>query len=235
MKREYTNIVRYVMDELVPPVIRDSKAFMWPFYLAAYGKNAQKMMNFKTDAYHLSVDEYTKFYGDLESSISRNRNTDLTLRTLNWIVDNVSDSDESILDVGCGNGYLLSELHGRFSTASFAACDAAAERSDLDFARYSQGLLPSLPFKEREFDVVCCSHVLEHVPRVEQAAKELVRVTRRKLLIVVPKQRYYYYTLDEHLNFFTKVDPLIALFDRSRCYAHSMGGDWVLLVDTTEP
>ena len=49
MNRGLTNAIRFVMDELIPPFIRDSKVFMYPFYLFAYrGKNIKEVMQFKT-------------------------------------------------------------------------------------------------------------------------------------------------------------------------------------------
>jgi SAM-dependent methyltransferase len=35
-----------------------------------------------------------------------------------------------------------------------------------------------LPFKDRSFDYVICSHLIEHIPNVEQAFSELVRIAR---------------------------------------------------------
>ncbi|MEI2817957.1 MAG: methyltransferase domain-containing protein [Microthrixaceae bacterium] len=48
--------------------------------------------------------------------------------------------------------------------------------------------LLALPFSDDSFDVVVCSHVLEHVPDDRAAMRELARVTRPKgrLLVMVP-------------------------------------------------
>ena len=49
MNRKLTNSIRFVMDELIPPFIRDSKIFMYPFFYLAYrGRNIREMMDFKS-------------------------------------------------------------------------------------------------------------------------------------------------------------------------------------------
>src|ERR1035438_10467524 len=54
MKREITNTVRYLIDNWLPPVIRDNKFFMYPvFYYWFKGKNIDKIMNFKKDVFYM--------------------------------------------------------------------------------------------------------------------------------------------------------------------------------------
>lgn len=52
----------------------------------------------------------------------------------------------------------------------------------------------TLPFNENTFDSIICTEVLEHIPNVDEIAKELNRVLKLngKILISVP------FTLDEH-------------------------------------
>ena len=77
MNRNITNIIRFIMDECLPPIVRDNKIFMYPFYLFAYrGKNIKQVMNFKSNVYNFTEKEYDIFYNNLDT-ISRNRLTDL--------------------------------------------------------------------------------------------------------------------------------------------------------------
>jgi hypothetical protein len=39
MNRSFTNFIRFLMDELVPPIVRDSKWFMFPFFWFGYRGN----------------------------------------------------------------------------------------------------------------------------------------------------------------------------------------------------
>ena len=233
MKRELTNKIRFVLDEFIPPFIRDNKWFMWPLYVAAYGKfNVADLMNFKSRAYTMSNDEYAKFYESLGNSMSRRRITDLNEATINYLIDKIPNEPElSILDVGSGNGYLLDQLNSLNKWSNIAGVDVAPSTEVQMRHKIYSCALPNLPFKDNEFDIVTCTHVLEHVMDVAASAKELIRVTKSKLLVVVPRQGYYYYTLDEHLNFYPQVEPLISLFAPFETTASLHDGDWVLTVN----
>ena len=52
------------------------------------------------------------------------------------------------------------------------------------------------------FELVLCTHTLEHVLNFEKAIAELRRVASNKLIIIVPLQRPNKYTPDLHVNFF---------------------------------
>jgi len=236
MKREWTNKIRFVLDELIPPIIRDSRWFMWPFFVAAYGKFAvADLMDFKSRAYAMTEAEYARFYGSLGNSVSRRRVTDLNAASINYLLDKMpGEPGGSILDVGAGNGYLLNQLTALKTWSRVAGVDVApSEKVQARFETYT-GALPKLPFKDKEFDVVTCTHVMEHVLDAAASAKELIRVARNRVLIVVPRQRYYYYTLDEHLNFYPRVEPLISLFAPFEVTATLQEGDWVLMIDLNQ-
>lgn len=233
MKRELTTKVRYVLDELVPPVIRDSRWFMWPFFVLAYGTfSVRPFMEFKSRAYSMSEEEYRDFYASLGNSISRRRETDLNEASLKFILSKLpTDPDAALLDVGAGNGYLLGRLARARPWRRIAGVDLVAGKDLAAPVEYHRGGLPSLPFRDKEFDVVTCTHVIEHLPDVEASVKELLRVTRHRLLVVLPRQRYFYYTLDEHLNFYPRIEPLIRMFQPHAVTCTTQDGDWALSVD----
>lgn len=236
MKREWTNRIRFILDECIPPIIRDSRWFMWLFYVAAYGRlSVSNLMNFKSKAYTMNDEEYADFYSKLHGSVSRRRETDLNEPSILRILSSLpNDPMMSLLDVGAGNGYLLSRLSDDRKWDRLVGVDVAPVcKSDRNFEIY-KGALPRLPFGDKEFDVVTCTHVLEHVIDLPEAVNELIRITRKSVHVVVPRQRYYFYTLDEHLNFFPIVDPLIRLFRPYRVQTSLESGDWVLTV-TLQP
>jgi hypothetical protein len=72
---------------------------------------------------------------------------------------------------------------------------------------------------------------MEHLLDPAASAKELLRITQNVLFIVVPRQRYYYYTLDEHINFYPQIEPLIRLFEPYNITVSLQEGDWVLMID----
>ena len=72
MNRRLTNAIRFVMDEFFPPVIRDSRWFMYPFYYFAYrGKNIREVMDFKSKVYQFTPEEYASFYQGLNTISSK--------------------------------------------------------------------------------------------------------------------------------------------------------------------
>jgi SAM-dependent methyltransferase len=82
-----------------------------------------------------------------------------------------------VLDVGCGDGRLPS-LYAAPEVvcvdSSPAAVEAAAARGlDAQLADAQE-----LPFADGSFDAVTCSHALYHVPDVDRALAEFVRVLR---------------------------------------------------------
>lgn len=86
-----------------------------------------------------------------------------------------------VLDVGCGNEINFTSKHEvthvDIKPGSFcleAVCDGY-----------------NLPFQDKSFDIVHCSHVLEHLINPGLFLKELIRVLRVGLVVRVPNSNYY--------------------------------------------
>lgn len=213
------------MDEFLPPVIRDNKYFMYPFYMIAYwGSNVREVMDFKKNIYSMTDMQYEEFYQRIES-ISRYRETDLNhnciVKALAFIE---KESPSTVVDVGCGNGYMLRKISELNKNIELLGIDLF-ESIDDDFT-YMKSKITDLPLADNSIDTVICSHVIEHILDARKAIKELVRITRHRLIVVVPKQRYYYYTLDEHVNFYHQKEQVAALFELEDWSCENIDGDW---------
>ncbi len=57
------------------------------------------------------------------------------------------------------------------------------------------------PFKDKEFDYVICSHVIEHVPDVQSFLKEMFRVAKKGYMEYPLIYYDYIYDFPEHLTF----------------------------------
>jgi SAM-dependent methyltransferase len=97
------------------------------------------------------------------------------------------------LEVGCGDGALLCELHrrgfgGRLSGVEItqAAVAIARSRTELDSVELYDGL--SLPAPDGAYDLGILSHVLEHVPDPPTLLAEVARACRA-VLVEVPLER----------------------------------------------
>jgi len=188
------------MDEWLPPAIRDSKFFMYPLYYYAYkGKNLNRVINLKRDFFKWSDKEISDFYSQRDTRFSNKRVTDLSKQSVRYLFEKIKSNKTTLLDVGCGNGFFVEEASKRgFVTTG---CDIIPEKQ-FSHSKYKVSSVENLDFRDNEFDIVVCSHTLEHVVNFDKAVKELKRVTKKKLCVVVPCQRAYYYTLDEHVRFF---------------------------------
>lgn len=228
MNRRVTNTIRFVMDELIPPFVRDSRVFMYPFYLFAYrGKNIREVMDFKTNVYRYTPEEYANFYRGL-NTISRNRQTDLNQACIQFILDQISSSDAKILDVGCGGGFMLNKLAERFPNAQLTGFDIK-EPEHHDKFEFVGGNVELLPFENDSFDVVISSHLVEHLIELEVCLNEMKRVAKKKLIVVTPCQRYFYYTLDEHVNFFPFEGSLTSKIGLTNFKCEKLNGDWAYI------
>ncbi len=128
-------------------------------------------------------------------------------------IDALIPENVSVLDAGCGDGYLLEALRGKGRTLSGidlseVAIVKARERLGTDILLQASKI-EQLPFQDKAFDVVVSAHTLEHVREFEVAIAELRRVCTKRLIILVPSQEYLPYTEDYHLHFFPHDEDLL--------------------------
>ena len=219
--RRVTQIVRRVLDDFLPPVVREWRPLnRW---MATRFHGPAFDLDFKERAFAMSPREIAAAYAALDSGGGRYRDTDTTPAQLAAIV---TAARGRVLEVGCGNGAVAERL----ATAhEVVAVDVTlgSTRATRDRAGCAVAVagLPALPFRDRAFDTVVCAHTLEHIPDLFAAAAELRRVARR-VVVVVPRQRYYRYTVDYHLHFFPSAAPLLHLFGGR---AELVDGDWVVV------
>lgn len=67
------------------------------------------------------------------------------------------------------------------------------------FYYYNDG--EDFPFKDKEFDYVICSHVIEHTKNIPHFVKELVRISNKGYLEFPTPHYEYLYNFDVHKNF----------------------------------
>jgi ubiquinone/menaquinone biosynthesis C-methylase UbiE len=100
----------------------------------------------------------------------------------NHLSINSKDNETSVLDVGCGTGYLLQFLQpGR---KNVFASDITPNMLQIASAKYPlpsyfRGDSYSLPFKDGTFDFVLCNSLLHHLYDWESAIAELARVLKK--------------------------------------------------------
>lgn len=96
----------------------------------------------------------------------------------------------SVLDVGCGVGNLLSEIHIKYPGVILNGTEYAQSGLEVAKKRISDGKFQLLDLSKEslpnQFDLVTCIDVLEHIPEDISALTNLRAMTRKYLLVVVP-------------------------------------------------
>ncbi len=217
--------IRQLLDEWTPPAIRDLRAFTWLPARLLMGRDADLFLDFKERALNLSDEEFSAVYRAVHQFVIQ-RETDLTRASLDAVLRSLAG--ETVLEVGCGSGYLASRMSRTHRTTAvdiYVDEEAPSKYPDVKFV---QAPITKLPFPDASFDTVVSTHVLEHVQDITRAMTELRRVCKRRLIVVVPRQRPYRYTFDLHLHFFPyEYNLLAALNPVGPHTCRDMSGDWV--------
>jgi SAM-dependent methyltransferase len=97
---------------------------------------------------------------------------------------------KSLLDVGCGNGEFLSEIHRSVPTMELTGADISPAVIESNRARYPDMTFYELDLNrerlQRRFDAVVCMEVLEHCRDYQADIERLAAMTEKWLLITVP-------------------------------------------------
>lgn len=191
-------LLNFFVNECLPPFLRDAKWFMCPLFRLAFGDKARTFMEFRERGFFLTEEQYAEAYSATQSCHLKKK-ADFSSESLALITEQVAG--ETVLDVGCGRGFLAQALAERFSVT---ACDIvrAEELSELDRVRFVEARAEDLPFEDSEFDTVVCVKLLEHVRDMGQVLSELRRVASKRIIVILPIERPYRFAFNLHLHFF---------------------------------
>ena len=112
------------------------------------------------------------------------------------LVNRYTPPNSQILELGCGNGIAAMLLNrsghdvvGTDISALFleeaAQWKKTATRDGEHSLEYRVCDVLELPFQDETFDVVCSNELIEHVPDIETALSEMIRVTRKGGRIII--------------------------------------------------
>ncbi len=145
--------------------------------------NNQKLPNQVNNLYYQTVGD--KWYKEEKDPIALLRAESRT-RTA-WVKAKLSEAhinqSASILDIGCGGGFLANELaKDGYNITGLdlfqESLNVAASKDDTKNVKYVQGDAYHLPFEDESYDVVCMMDFLEHVEDVNAIIKEATRVLK---------------------------------------------------------
>lgn len=225
--RTFSTTVQRILDDFVPPVLRDSRWLMSIPMFLLFRSKAPIFLDFKASAHAMTTEEFGTVYERLEG-IDLQGETDLNKRCTHYILRSLKG--KSVLEVGCGRGYLASKLAKQLPTT---ACDIFIPLklpNRYPEVKFETANIGKLPYHSNAFDTVVTTHTLEHVQDLAQAISELRRVARKRLIIVVPRQRPYTYNFSLHINFFSHKWSFPALLGY-RPHQLEYLGDWLYIED----
>ena len=121
-----------------------------------------------------------------------------------WALEKYSPGLESLLEVGCGTGFVISEISKRFPAARLSGSEFLEEglvyaRQRAPGAEFSQMDARQIPH-EGAFDVVCAFDVLEHIEEDEVVLRQMFKALRSDgmVFITVPQHPWLWSAVDEY-------------------------------------
>jgi|SRR5579862_242007 len=218
LERRFTNSIRKVLDNWLPPVVRESAPFARAVKLWL---GSRAMPDFKFRAFRMSPKEFSDACAAVDGAYAE-RSCDTTPRQCEWILERVGNRPNRLLEIGPGNGILTERLKPLADQITVLDVYPRAE------VGYLIGTVESIPLPSKSVDVTVLTHVIEHTRSLTRAFLEMERVTRDKVLIVTPRQRFYRVTFDYHLHFFYSLDHLASHIPCGTASGEEVDGDLCL-------
>ncbi|MFQ6172857.1 class I SAM-dependent methyltransferase [Oryzobacter sp. R7] len=199
LSRETSLRIRNLLDDGLPPVVRDSRLLMTPLLRFALGRQYREFLDFKARGFEMTPEEFSEFYRRISGS-EVHGDTDLNDACADAILQVVAG--RRVLEVGAGRGWLAERMVAAGATVT--ASDIVLSDALLRVSGVETQAAPAerLPWPDGSFEVVVTTHTLEHVQDIQAALAELRRVASEDVVVVVPKERPYRYSFNPHLHFF---------------------------------
>ena len=200
MKRENTNKIRFVLEEILPPILRDS--FIFKLIVKKLYRNDKTHQNLKYNILNISKKKYKKYY---ENMPQIHNNSDLSNKCIDEILRYIKP--RSIIDVGCGNGFLLKKIRDKNKSVELNGTEIVITKEikkklKTQKIKIYEKSIENLNGFKKKYDTVICSHVLEHVLDINLAYTNLKKICKKRLIIIVPRERPYEHTFNGHIHFF---------------------------------
>jgi len=116
------------------------------------------------------------------------------MNNLKQFIAGVGDKELAVLEVGCGEGHLASEILQAFPGTSYLGLDITPEIVELARESNPDGVFKTgsaydlKEFQNKKFNIVVMSEVLEHLEYPETALKELTKINADAFIFSVPKE-----------------------------------------------
>lgn len=103
---------------------------------------------------------------------------------------------ESVLEIGCGEGFVAGQLSARQAGGPYVGVDLNEEdlqnlRAKFPAVETHQGSIYDLSFLGRDFDVVVCAEVMEHLDDPGAALEQIIGRRPRWVILSVPHEPWF--------------------------------------------
>lgn len=142
----------------------------------------------------VSDTDFTTVYGSLHPLYRWL--TDRFRGTVDGLVSPLLVDNQRVLDVGCGEGFVIRYLLNRHPDLHFAAVDLDVRRIRTT-KRLSPGVKAieadayDLPFRHGIFDMVLANEILEHLDEPDRVLEQIGHVARRYVVCSVPNEPFF--------------------------------------------
>lgn len=90
-----------------------------------------------------------------------------------------------VLEIGCNDGYGMQYLKEKgFDVKGIDISKTKVERALAKGLKVRHGRMENLPYEDKSFDTIFCSHTLEHSNNIKKATDEMKRVAHRVIILV---------------------------------------------------
>ncbi|MFN8533617.1 MAG: class I SAM-dependent methyltransferase [Dehalococcoidia bacterium] len=116
--------------------------------------------------------------------------------TVSDLVAEILPQGGTILDVGCGEGFVANYLVARHPRLTVSGLDGSGDALRAAATSAAGGRLARcdaarLPVRDRSTDLAICLEVLEHLHAPDLTFRELRRVTRGPVIVSTPNQPFF--------------------------------------------
>jgi SAM-dependent methyltransferase len=111
-------------------------------------------------------------------------------------VFDATQPSESVLEIGCGEGFVAGQLSARQAGGPYVGVDLNEEdlqnlRAKFPAVEAHQGSIYDLSFLGRDFDVVVCAEVMEHLDDPDAALEQIIARRPRWVILSVPHEPWF--------------------------------------------
>ena len=218
LSRDFQRPMRYLIDQLLPPLVRDSKVFKYALKII-FKADSETVWEFRKNFPSMTDDEVRYIYSRL-SKHALKVSTDINNRCLDKIKEEISL--KTLLDAGCGTGK-LAELKGYLTYVGVDFVEHKLWRSvETDTASFHEMSVEKMSFDDDSFDLVICAHVLEHVRNPINVLMEIRRLTKSEAIVILPRERSYKAGFNLHVNHYQYKWEIESLISQVPCESSSI-------------